>query len=303
MRNWHPSLRVLAAWMAALLFLLLGSAGLRAEQEYEFGKALIDRNSPSFSTEDLVERLLAKLGAKPETQGDALMLKAYQCKRQARSGSAEKRQKLLDQVDGIYKEFTTKFPQHRLRTLAETEWASMGGERVKALLAAADETEKEGKAAEAAKLRNQAATVSGKIADQHKAAADAVYPKFVTAYAAYKKWMDVNGSKDPMPPIPGEILKPIDKNFDDWVVSDKRYMVAKAEQLDCYDANAPERKQLSAELAKLCQARAEGITDEKNPHPENDAIVNFPTLVSFYYFVQGRALAAVGTEDKATEAW
>ena len=39
-----------------------------------------------------------------------------------------------------------------LRTLAETEWASMGGERVKALLAAAEEAEKEGKAAEAARI-------------------------------------------------------------------------------------------------------------------------------------------------------
>ncbi len=66
------SIVVLAVSLAAL------ARPARAESDYEYAKQLMDLNSPSFSTEDLVERLAARLDEAPAatTKMEAKLIKA-----------------------------------------------------------------------------------------------------------------------------------------------------------------------------------------------------------------------------------
>src|SRR5207249_2582209 len=79
----------------------------RAESDFEFGESLLNRrNIPSgFGTDDLIERLIGKLDTDPAKKWDGQLLKAEFKRRQAVGASAEKRQKLLDEADAIYKDF------------------------------------------------------------------------------------------------------------------------------------------------------------------------------------------------------
>lgn len=261
-----------------------------AELDYEFAKGLMDRHSTTFESNELVERLIVKLQASPDTKLDALLIKAALRRKQAENASIEKRKALLDEAEALYKEFQAGGATHRLANLAETEASNLRSDMVKSQIAAAKDIEKTDPA-KAKSIRAEAGQTMEKIAEGYKPALDAAAPKFKESFDAYKKWNEKNNPEGDKP-IPGDVLKPLDKAFTAWIVADRRYLAAKVDQVDCYDDSDPAKKTLAETLVKMCEER---MGDE--------AIGNFPIVGAWYAFMQGRIQAAVQAEDKAAEAW
>src|SRR5690348_8685974 len=90
-----------AALVAAGVFCALPA---HAELDYEFAKALMERDEPSFNTDDLVEHLVNQLDQKADSKMDAKLIKATLRMRQALAASIEKRKSLLDEAEGLYRE-------------------------------------------------------------------------------------------------------------------------------------------------------------------------------------------------------
>jgi len=275
------------------LLLCIGIACIsqaRAEMDYEYGKALIERNAPGFPTDDLVERLIVKLEAGSESKLEAMLIKASLRRKQAERASVEKRKELLDQAEALYREFQATGAKHRLSTVAESESSSLRGDMVKAQISAAKElAQKDPK--KAAAVRLEAAQTMEKIAEQYKTAMEAAQPKFKAAFEAFKKWSEKENPEGEKQP-PRDLLVPLDKTFTEWIVADRRYIASKVEQVNCYDEAAPERKTLAETLIKTCEERM-----------AEEAIGSFPLMGAWYAMMQGRLHAATGKDDKASEAW
>ncbi|MBI3830859.1 MAG: hypothetical protein HY291_15170 [Planctomycetes bacterium] len=276
--------------------LLLGLVGLfsaapaRAELDFEFAKGLMEKNTATFPTDELVERLIVKLEANPDTKLDAVLIKATLRRHQSEKASIEKRKALLDEADALYKDFLANGAKHRLFATAETENSSLRSDMVKSQISAAREiAEKD--PAKAKSIRAEAAQTMEKIAADYKTVLDAALPKFKEAYDNFKKWNDKNNPEGDKAP-PKELLVPLDKNFSAWIVADKRYISAKVDQVECYDDADGAKKTLADELTKLCEERL-----------AEEAIGNFPVIGAWYAFMQGRLHAAVQREDKASESW
>ena len=291
-RRWRAMGRARGAGLRAAgvlaLLLALGCAGTaRAELDYEFGMRLMEAGQSTFQTSDLVERLIEKLKASPATQWDGQLLDAARKRRLAESAVIERQAQLLGEADAIYKEFVAKAPKdHRLREKAEDGEDSVLKDRVRTLIRAAQSTTDPAKARE---LRQQAKEALERIAKEQRAIADAAYPKYVEAFKVWDKFVQEKGWEAPVPP---QILDPLDKWFDEWVVADKRWFALKADQLDCYDDKDPEKKKLGTELLGLIEKRL-----------DDQGVLTFPLVEAFYHFIRGRIHAALGESDKARESW
>ena len=287
--------RTSAALLPKVLF-VLGALGCApwaqrawAESDYEFVKGLMEKNSPSFGTEDLVERVIAQLEASPATQLEGVLAKAAYRRRQAEGCSTEKRKALLEEADNLYKEFMAKGTKHRLFGLFERESATLVNDMLKSQVRAARELSKTDPAKAKAVYLEAAATVE-KIASGQKAVADAALPKFLEVFKrkeAVEK-ADETGEK----PLPRDLVLALDKTFNEWIHADKRYVSTKVDQLECYDDADPEKKTRAADLNKVCEER---IADK--------SIESFPIVGAWYAFMQGRINALVQNEAKAGEAW
>ena len=261
-----------------------------AEQDFEYAKALIEHDEPSFGTDDLVERFIAKLLEAPTSEAEGKLIKATYLRRQAGNASAEKKNKLLVEADKLYKDIVAGDKKYRNYGIAERESTAMTSELIKSQIELAGNDK-----VKARELRSQAAANMETIASGHKVTTDANEPKFKDAYAKYQKFV-----KDMTDPESGELKKQypsnemdgLMKSFDDWIVADKRYVAAKVEQIQCYDDSDPTKKTAADEMAKYCDAK---ITSE--------ILGEFPVLTSWYSMMQGRIYALVNDEDKAGAAW
>jgi len=281
----HPSSFIL------LVVLLAGvSLPARAEMDYEFAKLLMDQSVQDFDTDDLVAHLAAQLERSPATRTESKLIKATLDRKQAGTPgvSLDKRKKLLDEADTLFREVAAE-KTFRLQSVAEKELATINSARATMMMRNAQELERTNRA-EADRMRAEAIATIGKIADGHKAEADALRPKFETIYKAYQEWRKKQKSEDT--PIPKEMLDKMMGTFNPWLFADKRYVATKIEQLECYDDKDVNKKKLGEELAKLCEARA-----------NQDDIMEFPVLVAWYNYMCGRAWAAVQDEKKAADYW
>ena len=166
MRRPFPWVRVLAAVLLAAV-----SLPARAELDYEFAKLLMEHGEQSFETDDLVEHLATQLERAPATKMEARLIKATLERKQAATAgvSLDKRGKLLDDAETLFKEVAAA-KGYRLRGVAEKELSTIPSARATILMKNAQEKEKTNPA-EADKIRHEAISTIGKIADKHKAEA------------------------------------------------------------------------------------------------------------------------------------
>src|SRR5256885_6139583 len=89
-----------------LVIAVLLAPAVRAEADYEYAKQLMELSSASFSTDDLVERLAARLeeSQAPVVKMEAKLIRATLLQRQARELPPEKRVEKLKQASDYYKE-------------------------------------------------------------------------------------------------------------------------------------------------------------------------------------------------------
>ncbi|MCY3021058.1 MAG: hypothetical protein NTW87_18750 [Planctomycetota bacterium] len=266
---------------------LFATAGIAwpacAELDYEFAKALLEREQYSFKTCDMVERLVAQLEQSSATLTDSKLIKATLRRRQAAAASAERAVKLLEEASALYAEILAGSRTFRLYSVAEQESAPLARELLHARLRIiADRPDL------APRLRAEAAAAMEATAKTHAAAAAMAYPAFKPWYEKFIKHKE----RFPDKPVPREIFDPLRKTFDAWIVADQRYVSASVEQLDCYDDADPAKKALATRLAKHCEDKA-----------NDQGLFDFPVLEAWYWFMQGRTYALVQDEAQAGKAW
>ncbi len=276
----------------ALAFSLGGVPSAHAELDYEFAKALIERDQPSFSTDDLVERLVAQLDANPATKTDAKLIKATYKRRKANNFSDPvKALELLQEAETLYKEVTAAGPTYRLSAIAEKDSSSMGNEILQVRRNAVKNNP-----AELKKLSAEIAASYEKLANERKTAAEATYVKFKEVFARYQKFNEENGKLDEAKrkKMPDDLNKEIQKSFDEWVTADQLYVLARIQQLESYDDSDGAKKPLSEQMVAYTTAKLE---------QDDELIGGFPNISAWYYLMQGKAAAAVQNEEKAADAW
>jgi len=266
-------------------------APARAEMDFEFAKALLERDEPSFQTDDMIQRLIVRLEANATSAIDAKLIKATVKRKQSEGASAEKRTNLLNEADALYKEILAGDKAHRLYLIAEKDAGTIINDRIGATLKAAKELEATDPA-KSRSMRSDAASQMDKLAAPHKAIVDTAEPEFKKHFEAFTKWKEKNDPNDEGKQIPREIEDPLGKSFDTWVIADKKYISAKVKQLDCYDDNDQTKKGMAEELAKYVQTRL-----------DYEPIGFFPVILAWYNFMQGRIYASVQNAEKAAEAW
>jgi hypothetical protein len=262
-----------------------------AEQDYEFAKKLMEQDEPSFGTDDLVQRLIVRLEASPATVIDAKLIKATVKRRQAEKASVEKRKDLLDEAEALYKEILAGDAKHRLYAIAEKDGSTIVNDRIKATKKAAKELSATD-ANKARQMRADAAAQMEKLAAPHKVVAEAAQPEFEKVFKAFGEWRNKNDPNMEGKPIPRDLEDQLGKTFDTWIIADKRYVAAKVEQLECYDDGDPAKKALAEELSKYTQSRI-----------DMEVIGEFPVIMAWYSYMQGRIFAAIADAEKASEAW
>jgi hypothetical protein len=261
---------------------------VRAELDFEYAKALMERDD--FPTDDLVERLIAKLLDNPATQVEAKLIKATYLRRQSATASAEKRNKLLNDANDLYKDVLASDKKFRLYSTAERDAASMTSELIKSQIELAGNDK-----VKARELRAQAAANMETLANQHKALIDVAEPKFKAEFTKYQEYVKAHTDQESgevKPAYPGAQMDALMKSFDEWIISDKRYVAAKVEQIQCYDDSDPAKKAAAEVMAKYCDEKIQAET-----------LADFPVITSWYSFMQGRIYAFIPDEEKAGASW
>lgn len=275
----------LMPFLAAAFFAALPA---RAEADYEFADKLLraQAQDASFSTADLVERLAARLDDSPATKTEATFIRAALKRQQANDATPEKKVNFLKEASELYKEAAGD-KKFRLAETAARDSEMVQGELIGALIEIS-----KGKP-EAGKYRAEAAAMFGKKAADFKAEADAAKPKFDAAFEIYKKKVAELNPKGDENKVPGpEVMVPLEKGYDAWIIADKKYVAYSLEQVEKMDEADANRKKLAADLIDHCKKMQE---DETN--------MQFAAVTSRYAYLQGRFFAAIGSEDEAKKAW
>jgi hypothetical protein len=283
----------ISLWACGLAALLLGACATpaHAELDYEFGKLLMEQDNPSFPTEDLIQRLCARLSENPATKPEGQLIMATLKKQHSEKATTEKRKALLDEVEKLYSEILAGDKKFRHYAVAEAEKKNLSNVLIMARRKAADEL----RATDPQKAKQmcaEAAAEMAQIAAKHKEIVEKAKPLFDEAYKKYTTWVEKN---DPMAegrPIPPDVLAPLEKTFDAWIIADKSYVLAKVQQLECYDDSDPAKKSLAEELAKHCETQA-----------NHDSLQSFQVITAWYNVNLGRIHSTVGNAEKASEAW
>jgi hypothetical protein len=115
--------------MVGVAYCLLAGAA-RAEMDYEFARALLDRSEADFETHDIVARLAEQLDANPATKTEGKHVRAILRRRHAAGASIEKQKALLDEAHALYGEVLAD-ARYRHLALAAREADDLGVERIK----------------------------------------------------------------------------------------------------------------------------------------------------------------------------
>ncbi|HLX65117.1 MAG TPA: hypothetical protein VKX17_27860 [Planctomycetota bacterium] len=280
---------------SAIAITILACAA-RAESDYEYAKMLIqDINSASFSTDDLVERMAARLAESPnpQTKLESKLIQATLLRRQAADAPADKRVEKLKQANVIYKDIVSlpadEKKKFRLIGIAEKDAEAIESDILRAgRLAAKGNPELE------KKLSAEAGAIFEKRAAQFKDAADKLEPEFKAAFDRFNKEKTRLNPPDGIGDhVPGrEILEPLDRLFDAWITADQKYVAAKVEQVEALDESDANRKKVAEETIAHCQKQI-----------DNEIIADWAAVSARYSYLQGRVYADIGNEDGASKAW
>ena len=270
-----------------ILAVFVGCMGcLRAESEYEYAKQLIDINSPSFSTDDMVERLATRLdeSASATSKLESKLIKAFWKRRKAVDATVEKRAALLKEASDLYKEVAAGDKKFRLYDTAVKDSDAISMDIIKSQIDSATSNP-----AEAKKYRAEAGALFDKKAVVFKEEAEKAFPEFQAALTKLTIWTKTAPEgKAP----PEAIIVPLDRAFYAWNIPDRRYVQMKVKQVDVLDESDPSKKKIVAEIVAHCQKR---IDDEN--------MADFPALTAQYSYLQGCLHASIGSEDAAAKSW
>jgi hypothetical protein len=89
------------------LFFGLSGMASGAEQDFEFAKGLLDKDSATFRTDDLVEQLATRLGASSDSDKklEGLLIESVLRRHQSEKASPEKREELLKRASELCQKF------------------------------------------------------------------------------------------------------------------------------------------------------------------------------------------------------
>ena len=95
--------------------------------------------------------------------------------------------------------------------------------------------------------------------------------------------------------MPGrDVMEPLEKSFDTWIIADKKYVASKSEQIEMLDeSDKKAREDLAKEMAEHCKKRSD----------DEVILGNFPVITCWYSFMQGRIYASIGNEEEASKSW
>jgi len=124
-----------------------------------------------------------------------------------------------------------------------------------------------------------------------KSEAAAAYEKFKPCYKAYSDWLAAHPDRSAKD-VPRAIMDSLQKNFELWIVSDKRYVISASEQLEALADSDPKKKALADPLVKWCESRR-----------EEEALLDFPFHAHWFAYMQGRTCAAIGDAAGARKIW
>ena len=260
--------------------LILFSAPVWAEMDYEFAKALIARQEPGFSTDDLTERLAFQLDGNPATKSDAKLILATLRRHQAENASLEKRAALLDEAERYYGEILAGSKSFKYYSTAEKESESIASARAATIKKAAQDLSATNPDKSAA-LFTEAIAAFDKIASRYMA-------ESARAETAFKSIEERIRHTPPNGRAHDELLAALNKTGDEWIVADKRFLNARAEQLECYSDTDTTKKTLAAEIAGICEKRI-----------GSDSLAGLPAVVLWYAYMETRVYTAIGDEEKA----
>ncbi|MCW8133824.1 MAG: hypothetical protein KIS92_25985, partial [Planctomycetota bacterium] len=276
------SLGILAG--AAAVALCAGAA--RAAQDYEFAKGLLSMDDRRFPTEELVERLAGQLDASNDANQklEGKLVRALLRRRQAESASAEKRNDLLMEADKLYQEFRAGGANHRLKAECDEQADSIQLDFARALVKAAVENP-----AKAKEFHGKAVEILDKIANERKVEAEKGRPGVKEALKAIDTFFEKNPESEQ---APRNLIDAATKILNVYIPNDKRYVIARAEQVDAYAESDPKKKEAALELIKYCEAQI-----------GSDELSRLEDVTMWYYFMSGRLYSNVLMEDKAAESW
>ncbi len=265
-------------------------AWVRAEADYEYAKQLIDIHTPAFSTDDMVERLAARLdeSALPTSKMESKLIKAFWKRRKAIDATLEKRAALLNEASELYKEVVGGDKKFRLYDTAVKDNDSISMDIIQSKIDNAKNNP-----AEAKKFRAEAGELFGKKAVAYKEEADKAFPEFQAALKKFQDEMKKLNPKGDEGRIPGPAyIDPLDRAFYAWNIPDRRYVQMKVKQVDVLDESDASKKTIATEVIALCQKRT-----------EDEVMADFPALTAQYSYLQGCLHASIGNEDGASKSW
>jgi len=276
----------------ALLCATLVCAGtVRAEADYEYARALLDREDPSFQTVDLVKHLIAQLEANPRTLSEAKLIHAALDRHEARKASVGMRATLLAEAEKLYGEILAGPNTFAHYSIAQRDAGTLDFDAAKALKKSALE-----EPANAAQYSRDAGALFAKLVQKYKTDAEKAYPAFEKAVQEIDNWTAKNDPDSEGKPIPAALVAAANKAFEAWIDPDQRYVAMLLEQLDCIPETDGARKAFAAEVAKICEVRT-----------GNEKLSRQETAVAWYEMMEGKSYAlllnATEAENHWTEAW
>ncbi|MEI6232885.1 MAG: hypothetical protein WCT04_07530 [Planctomycetota bacterium] len=275
---------------ACATLVLAGSFGsARAESEYEYAKQLMDLNSPSYATYDLIERLTTRLDESTSTvvKMESKLIRAALKRRKAGEATVEKRAVLLKEASDLYKEVTAGDKKFRL-----FDTASKDSDTINVEIITNNIDNAKNNPAEAKRFRAEAGAMFDKKAQGYKEEAEKAYPEFQAALKRFNDEMKRLNPKDEGR-VPGmAFIEPLDKAFYGWNIPDRRFVLMKVKQVEVLDEKDAARKTIATEIIAHCQKRV-----------DDEVLADFPAITAQYSYSQGSLHAAIGNEDGAAKSW
>ncbi len=254
--------------------------GLRAEQDYEFVKALAEE----MKYEDLAARMVARLERSQDKalQLEGLLAKAALRKAEAAKALSAEQPKLLDEVKSLYEKFLQDgaAQSHRLYAIAQSDAATIDMDVGNAKLkAAADEKDP----AKAQSLRREAAQMFSRVSAQLLASVKAQEPALEALLKEVEK--ETEKGLDALPPA---LQSKVDRMIGAFYQADAKYCQGVIAEIRALPEGDAARKDKAKELDKYIQKRTEQLAE-------------YGIVLQRYYFFLAQAYMEAGDFKKADE--
>jgi len=265
---------------------LLGSQQAQAAQDYEFARGLLEMDSRRFPTEEFVERLANSLDAAADANVklEGKLVRALLRRKQSETASSERRNELLMEADKLYQEFKAGGATHRLINECNEQADSIQLDFARALVKAAKDNPQR-----ASEFHSKAVEILNKIANERKTEAEKMRPQVGEALKGIDQFFEKNPESEQ---APKGLVDNASKALNNYIPQDKRYVVARAEQVDAYADSDPKKKEVAQELIKYCETQI-----------GSDELSRLEDVTMWYHFMSGRVYSRIMMEDKAADSW